>query len=156
MITIDLLKNHPESIARLAAIWHEVLGKIWAPDVMIQSVMQKYTNHLNENILPITFVALDGVTPVGMCSLRENDGIMPNITPWLGSLVVDPAYQKQGIGNMLIDATKNKAKTLGFEKLYLFAFDPTIPDYYAKHGWCTIGMDEFKGHKVTVMEIQQL
>lgn len=103
--------------------------------------------------MPITFIALDGDLPVGMCSLRENDGIRPGTTPWLGSLVVDPKYQKQGIGRMLIDATVLKAKELGFEKLYLFAFDPTIPRYYERLGWNKVGMDEFQFHPLTVMEV---
>jgi hypothetical protein len=54
---------------------------------------------------------------------------------------------------MLIDATKDKARELGFSNLYLFAFDPTLPDYYGHLGWTVIGMDEFKGHSVTVMEV---
>ncbi len=152
MITIDLLKNHQDSIPRLAAIWHEVLGKIWVPDVPIERVIQKYDSHLNDTQLPITFVATDGEKPVGMCSLRENDGIRPDLTPWLGSLVVSPDYQKQGIAPLLIEASQQKAKDLGFKKIYLFAFDPTIPDYYSRLGWSVIGIDEFKGHAVTVME----
>ncbi len=88
-----------------------------------------------------------------MCSLRENDGIRPDLMPWLGSLVVDPNYQKQGIGKQLIDATKEKAKQLGFKQLFLFALDPLIPNYYQTLGWQTIGMDQFKGNPVTVMEI---
>ena len=109
---------------------------------------------MNDQVLPITFVALDGDLPVGMCSLRENDGIRPDLTPWLGSVVVDPKYQKQGIGKMLIDVTVLKAKELGFEKLYLFAFDSTIPEYYKCLGWSPICMDEFKSHRVTVMEVE--
>ena len=152
MITIDLLKNHKDSIPRLANIWHEVLGKIWIPDAPIDHVIQKYGSHLNDTQLPITFVASDGDNPVGMCSLRENDGIRPDLKPWLGSLVVSPDYQKQGIAPLLIEATQQKAKDLGFKKIYLFAFDPTIPDYYSRLGWSVIGTDEFKGHSVTVME----
>lgn len=72
--------------------------------------------------------------------------------PWLGSLVVDSAYQKRGIGGMLINATKQKAVELHFEKLYLFAFDPTLPAYYQQYGFDNIGLDSFKGHAVTVME----
>ena len=154
MITIDLLKNHPNTITRCAEIWHEVLGKIWVPEIPVERVIQRFGEHLNESALPITFVALDAGKPVGMCSLRENDGIRPDIAPWLGSLVVDQAYQKQGIGNMLIDAVKNKARDLGFNKLYLFAFDPTIPNYYTRLGWSIIDMDEFKGHPVTLMETE--
>lgn len=152
MIKIDLLKNHPTTIPRLAKIWQEVLGSIWVPDVPIERVEQNFLKHLNENIMPLTFIALENGNPVGMCSLRENDGIRPDLMPWLGSLVVDPAFQQQGIGKMLMDMTKQKAKILGFETLYLFAFDPTIPNYYERLGWQKIGMDEFKGYPVTVME----
>lgn len=152
MITIGLLKNNPETIPTLAKIWYEVLGKIWVPEIAVETVITRFSNQLHDQELAITFIALDGDIPVGMCSLRENDGIRPDLTPWLGSLVVDPKYQKQGIGKMLIDATIAKAKQLGFEKLYLFAFDPTVPQYYSKLGWKKIGMDEFKSYPVSVME----
>lgn len=38
MLKIDLLKNHPTTIHRLAKIWQEVLGSIWVPDVSIERV----------------------------------------------------------------------------------------------------------------------
>jgi GNAT superfamily N-acetyltransferase len=117
MIKIDLLKKHPNTIPTLAHIWHEVLGKIWVPDISVERVIARFADHLNDQALPITFVALDGDLPVGMCSLRENDGIRPDLIPWLGSLVVDPKYQKQGIGRMLIDMTLLKAKERCFKKL---------------------------------------
>jgi N-acetylglutamate synthase-like GNAT family acetyltransferase len=152
MITIDLLNNHSQAIPALGAIWHEVLGKIWVPDVSVEKVIERFKAQLNETGLPMTFVAFDGTKPVGMCSLRENDGIRPDLTPWLGSLVIDPQYQNQAIGKRLIDVTKKNAKELGFEKLYLFAFDETLPDYYADLGWHKMGMDVFNNHPVTVME----
>lgn len=152
MIKIELLKNHPSSIPFLAKIWQEVLGSIWVPGITIERVEQNFIRHLNDETLPLTFIALVNNKPIGMCSLRENDGIRPDLMPWLGSLVVDRAYQTQGIGKMLLDKTKQKAIALGFKTLYLFAFDPTIPNYYERLGWKKIGMDEFKGHPVTVME----
>lgn len=154
MIKIDLLKNHPSAIPALADIWHEVLGKIWAPDVTVEHTISRFTNHLNDQALPITFVALDGDIPVGMCSLREKEDIRPDIKPRLGSLVVDPKYQKQGIGKMLIDVTILKAKELGFKKLYLFALDPTIPEYYQRLGWKIIGTDELRSHPIKLMEME--
>lgn len=152
MINIDLLKNHQNSIPKLAEIWHEVLGKIWMPELGIQEIETGYYEELNQD-MPITYIALYGETPVGSCTLLLNDGIRPDLAPWLGDLVVNPKYQKQGIGEMLIDAAKNKAHELGFRKLYLFAFDPTIPDYYTRLGWIKMGMDTFKAHPVTVMEV---
>lgn len=154
MIKIDILKNHPNTIPTLAHIWHVVLGKIWVPDVPVERVITRLEESRNDQALPITFIALDGDLPVGMCSLRENDGIRPDLTPWLGSLVVDPKYQNQGIGKMLVDVAVRQAKERGFKKLYLFAFDPTIPEYYERLGWKKIGMDEFKSHPVTVMEVE--
>lgn len=152
MITIDLLKNHPHAIPTLANIWHEVLGKIWMPEIGIEEIKSLYYEELNQD-MPLTYIALYGEIPVGSCTLQLNDGVRPDLGPWIGDLVVDPKYRKQGIGKMLVDATKNKASELGFRKLYLFAFDPTIPAYYARLDWKKIGMDEFKSYPVTLMEV---
>lgn len=154
MIKIRLLKNHPEAIPALANIWREVLGKVWLPDVKVESVIENFKLHLNDETLPMTFVAFDGEMPVGMCSLRENDGVVSDLAPWLGSLVVDTKYQKRGIAKSLMDATIAKAKGLGFESIYLLAFDRTIPEYYARFGWKKIGVDEYKSIPVTVMVLE--
>ncbi len=114
MITIELLKHHSETIPQLVQLWHEGIGRTWSPDVCISRVADKLHTHLNESTLPITWVALDNMQPVGMVSLRDNDGIRTDLTPWLGSLVVDPRYRKQGIGQRLIEATQLKARELGF------------------------------------------
>jgi predicted N-acetyltransferase YhbS len=153
MITIDFLKNHPESIIQLVHIGHEVLGKIWTPDIQIEDVITRFQTHMNDDKLPISLVAFDGSLPIGMCSLRKNEGNKAELSPLFGSLVVDPSYQKQGIGNMLINETKEKAKSLGFNKAYLFALDAAISLYYEKRGWRKIGTNEFRSYHVTVMEI---
>ena len=153
MITIDLLKNHPASIPRCAEIWHEVLGKIWMPEIEIEEIESLYYEELKPD-MPLTYIALDGETPVGSCTLELNGGIRPDLGPWIGDLVVDPKYQKQGIGKMLINAVNERAKELGFEKLYLFTFDPTITQYYKSLGWKKIGMDKFKSRSVTLMELE--
>lgn len=90
---------------------------------------------------------------VACYSLQFDDGPRPDLFPWFGDLSVKKEYQRQGIGKMLLDVAALKAKELGFEKLYLFAFDPTIPKYYEHLGWKKIDMDEFKSHPVTVMEV---
>ncbi len=55
---------------------------------------------------------------------------------------------------MLVNAVALKAKELGFEKLYLFTFDPAISEYYTSFGWKKIDMAKFKSHPVTLMEIE--
>lgn len=128
MIKIELLKNYPQAIPTLSNIWREVLGKIWMPEIEIKEIESLYHEELQHD-MPLTYIALHDQIPVSSATLELNGGIRPDLRPWLGDLVIDPKYQKQGIGKMLANATFNKAKELGFEKLYLFAFDPTIPEY---------------------------
>lgn len=151
MIKIDLLKNHPYAIPTLSNIWHEVLGKIWMPDISIEEIEALTYEELNQD-MPLTYIALDDKIPVGFCTLQLNEDIRPDLGPWIADLVVDPKYQKQGIGKMLISTTIIKAKELGLKKLYLFTFDPTIVGYYNLYGFKAIGTDKLKGFTVTVME----
>lgn len=53
MITIDLLKNHPHAIPALAHIWHDVLGKIWMPEIGLEEIESLYHEELKHDI-PIT------------------------------------------------------------------------------------------------------
>ncbi len=143
MIKIDLLKNHPQAVPALAKIWHEVLGKIWMPELGIEEIESLSYQELSQD-MPLTYIALYDKIPVGSCTLELNGGIRPDLGPWLGDLVVDPKYQKQGIGKMLLDTAVKKAKELGFEKIYLFTFDPTVADCYRRMGWKKIGVDVLK------------
>lgn len=151
---IDLLKNHPKKIDSLVQIWHQVLESKWIPDADLKKVKAEYHEHLNENFMPLTYVALFENQAVGMGSLRPNDGLQNDLGPWLGSLVVTPEFQNRKVGVMLIDAIKKKAKHLGFETLYLFTIDPTIPNYYQKLGWEPVSKDLFHHHPVTIMKIR--
>lgn len=152
MITLKLLKACPHVITPLSEIWKNELGNRWLPNVSAAHVAQKLQTHLNEDSLPLTWVAFENDTPIGMCSLRHNDGIWPNVSPWLGSLVVSASHQKRGVGKALIQLVEKKATELGFRKLYLFAFDPKIPLFYQGLGWNIMGADSFNNHPVTVME----
>jgi GNAT superfamily N-acetyltransferase len=152
MITIDLLKNHPNCIQTLAGIWYQTLGQVWLPEIEVKEIESWYHEWINDKI-PLALVAFFNDTPVGACSLQSNDGIRPELSPWIGDLVVDPAYQERGIGKLLLETAKENAKKLGYKKLYLFTFSKTLPDYYERQGWEYMGMDEYRGHPVTVMGI---
>ncbi|KTD04422.1 GNAT family acetyltransferase [Legionella geestiana] len=80
-MSIELLKSRPDTIPRLVQIWHQTLGSIWSPDVPLARVEKNFQNYLYESELPLTFVAFQDNKPVGMCSLRENDGIRPDLKP---------------------------------------------------------------------------
>jgi GNAT superfamily N-acetyltransferase len=150
---IKFLNDYPVHIPSLAKLWYEEISKIWNPDASIEKAEQKLLAHLNSDKLPMAFVALHKDQPVGMACLRENDGIQEGTSPWLGSLVVHPNYRRHKLGEILIKAVKDEAKKLGYQTLYLLAFDPTIREWYAKLGWEHIGYDELFRHRVTIMSI---
>ncbi len=154
MIKIDLLKNHTHNISALANIWHEVLGKIWFPELTIQEIVSLTYDELNNPDEVTSFVALLDDIPVGFCTLKLKEDFRTDLGPWLADVVVDPKYQKQGIGKKLVDVAVRCAKERGFKKLYLFTFDSTLPEYYESLGWKIIGMDEFRSNPVTLMELE--
>lgn len=148
-IKLELLKNHPHLIPPLAKLLHNSLGK-WTPAdlTQVEGWLHEWLNHT----IPLAYIALDDKTPIGICSLQMNDGLDSELKPWLADLCVDIKYQKRGVGELLIYTIQNKAKDLGFSKLYLMAPDATIPNYYTSLGWSTKGMGYYHGHKVTIME----
>ncbi len=148
--TITYLKDHPEHVPLLA----EWAFKAWGhfnPNASVERAKTKLLEHLNDNQLPLAYVALSDNKPVGMCCLRTNDGIRADLTPWLGSLYVEPSLRSQGIGEQLIDAVLQKARSLGFPELYLLTFDETLPHWYKKLGWKLIGEDKLNGFPVSIM-----
>ena len=150
-VEIKYLAECREHIPQLAILWYEGISKHWVPSASIERAQQNLNKHLNDEKMPLTLVVLYDGKPIGMASLRENDGICPDLIPWLGSLVIDHAYRGQGMGNKLIKAVKNQAKNFGYEKLYLLAFDKTIPSWYKQLGWKEIGTNKLFEHSVTVM-----
>lgn len=149
-LKIDLIKNHLSTIPSLALLLHDS-SKLWGSEKSLEEITMWFNEWLNEEI-PLAFIALDGDKAIGMCSLQLNDGLPSSFMPWLGDLCVAPAYRNQGIAKKLIEVAEEKAKSQGFEALYLFAPNATIPQYYARLSWIKIGTELHEGHRVTVMK----
>ncbi len=150
-IEYKLLADCPDTIPTLTELWFTELGQPWVPGADIARAHTTYQNHLNHDSLPLTVVARHEDQAIGMASLRANDGIRDDLSPWLGSLVVDPGYRRQGIGQALITRIMTLAQAMGYAHLYLFALDPTLPAWYNKLGWREIAQDQFRQRPVTVM-----
>lgn len=126
-IDIAYLKDYPQYLSLIAEWIFNEWGH-YNPGASLDSAKSKLSEHLNKDNLPITFVALENNQPVGTCSLRINDGIRPDLTPWLGSLYVDPNFRNRGLGEKLIDTVIRKAGSMKYPKLYLLTFNTTLPN----------------------------
>ena len=152
-LEIKLLSECPEYISSLAQLWYDEIGKPWVPNANVEHAEQTYRTHTNHDKLPLTFVAIYDNKPIAMASLRMDDGLGKDLSPWFGSLIVHPDYRTHGVGETLIDYAKWQAKRMGYKKLHLFTLDSTIPTWYTKLGWKHVGEDKFHHHPVTVMAI---
>lgn len=152
-IEIKYLQDCQEHIPTLAKLWYEGIRRQWVKGATVEKTQIELSHHAQKDKMPLAVVALCDNLPIGMACLRETDGIQPEKKPWLGSLVVDPKYRRKKIGERLIEEIKLLAKKSSYEKLYLLAFDPTLPNWYEKLGWEHIGYDELLGHHVTVMHV---
>jgi GNAT superfamily N-acetyltransferase len=147
---IDFLKNHP-NLTRTCAHWGLTTWGHYNDKATLERYIQNYTNHHHIDHLPLTLLALHNDYPVGMASLRENDGLNNDQKPWLGSLYVTPQFRSQGIGTALIHAIEAQAKQLGFDTLNLLTFEPHLSEWYSQLGWVVSGHDIYNSHPVTVM-----
>jgi len=52
-------RDRLEVIPELSKIWHEVLGKIWMPEIGIEEIESSNYEELNRD-MPLTYIALYG------------------------------------------------------------------------------------------------
>lgn len=139
----------------LCAWWAFKTWGRYNPAYTFSKRIDSFTQHCNTNEIPLTILSLneDGL-PVGMASLRQNDGIRPDLGPWLGSVYVDPQFRHRGIGAGLVKEIEKRAFELGYKTIYLLTYEPSLPHWYSLLGWEEIGKDVCHGNSVTVMKME--
>lgn len=151
---IVYLADHSEMVPTCAAWAFNTWGK-YNSSYTLDKRIKSFSEHCNKDQLPLTIIALNREhTPVGMSSLRSNDGIRPDLSPWLGSVYVEPAYRNRGIAGQLVRQTHCIAQELGIETIYLLTYESTLPTWYSKLGWTEMGKDVCHGNPVDVMQIE--
>jgi GNAT superfamily N-acetyltransferase len=133
VMKISYLHDRAEFIPPLASRLHEE-RKALTPDLSIEWRMEKLRTHLNQDTLPIAWVAHDGDQLLGTASLRTHDFEgRHNLSPWLGGVYVVPEARRIGIGAALCRIVVEKAQSLAFTRLFLFTLDRQ--QWYAEQGW---------------------
>lgn len=98
-------------------------------------IVEAWLRDQDEDRLPLTLVAEAGGEPVGTVSLFARDlETHHHLSPWLSALYVEPAYRRQGMGAILVQALEELATDFGVDRLHLFT---ELEDYYTRLGWQT-------------------
>ena len=103
----------------------------------VDEQMEKISERVNTDRLPLAFVARVDTVPVGTASLKIQEmSTHKHLYHWLGPVYVVPEYRNMGIGSALIKRAEAKAKELGVQTLYLHT--PDKERFYLHRGWETV------------------
>lgn len=133
-MNIDLLKYHPQHIPVLAR-WFKEESPDYFKDQSVETIASEhFISRLNADVLPISFIAYQNEAPVGTVALlTESITTHRHLAPWLGALHVHPAFRHQGAGSKLVRAAVERARALGYERLY--AGVGKAEGHYVAQGW---------------------
>jgi GNAT superfamily N-acetyltransferase len=124
--------------------------KPWFPEDTWVARQRRLEQHMNREELPIGWVAHIGDEAIGTAALRAAD--LPghgHLTPWLGGLFVRRPFRRRGIATALCTVVEEKARALGFDRLYLFT--PDQQALYARLGWSTVERVDWRGRGCDLM-----
>lgn len=125
-----------KDLAPLCAAWsYAEWGCLEDGRRSLQEVVEEYGRRANNaDGLPRTWLSLVEGKPAGMISLKQHDHEqVRDLTPWLASLFVHPAFRGRGIARELCLRMVREAKIRGFSRLYLYT--ATDRALYRELGW---------------------
>lgn len=149
--TCKYLADEPEQVATCAKWAFDAWGK-YNPTVTQDMRAERFREHCNKDKIPLTIICKVDSQIAGMASLRANDGIGEELSPWLGSLYVAEKFRRSGIGAKLIARIEREACKLGFQNLYLLTYEVTLPYWYSALGWKKTKDDILFGNSIVVMQ----
>ncbi len=148
MEIIDL-SEQPEHIPLLAS-WHHAQWRDINPGQTLRHRIDKMQAYLDDNLVPSTFVAMNGDYVLGSAAIVEYDMKIEGCSPWLASVYVYPDYRRQGIGSALVRHAMTEASNAGVREIYLFT--PDKADFYQRLGWDVVSREPYHGRNITIMK----
>jgi GNAT superfamily N-acetyltransferase len=148
-MNIALLAEFPDAIHTVAR-WHWNEWGNLNPNGSFELTLAKTSMRVNQDRVPLAYIALKGEVPVGTASLVAYDMEgREDLSPWLAGVYVHPDYRNQGVASNLVTRVCEKARSLGFSELYLYT--NTAFKLYSKLGWIESGEEHYRGRVVKIM-----
>ncbi len=149
-VTITYLADHPQHVPVIAEWVFRYWGRMYRmPSLEWQ--MERMSERLNKDRLPLALIALAGNEPVGTASLKIREMTThPQLEHWLGTVYVTEHRRCRGIGAALVERAEAEARRLGVETLYLHT--PDKESFYTSRGWLTIERPIYYDMRVAVMQ----
>ena len=141
---------------QLAAQWSFVAWRHEFPSDTVQTYLDQYALAASESEKLIeVFTAIDSQDNLlGVATLVDDDELpdAPEPGPWLAAVFVTPDARKFGVGSALVEHVVNRARELGYPKIYLYTEHQE--NWYASKSWTKIRDIVFLGLHHTVMQLE--
>lgn len=148
--TIESIADHLELIEQIAA-WHWAEWGHADPGGSLASWTEGLRQRRRRVAIPTTFVALDGDVLLGAVTLIEHDmSTRPDLSPWLGGMIVKPDFRGQGVGSALVRHAVRQAEMMGVSRLYLHTAKARA--FYERLGWLPFVETWYEVEPVSLME----
>jgi predicted N-acetyltransferase YhbS len=145
------LQQAPHLIPTLAR-WHHAEWSALNPGQSLEQRIARMSRYRTDEALPRMVVWLDGEQPLGTAALVQSDmDTRPQQGPWLAAVYVREDCRRRGIAEALISHVVAQAREAGHPELFLFT--PSQAPYYARRGWQTLAVEDYRGQQVTVMHM---
>lgn len=143
---------HVETVAQWT---YDAWGGLYPEESRMQWI-ENVRSQCGDGGVPSVFVAVvveaGEELPVGTASLTAQDmSARPELTPWLASVFVPPAWRGRGIASALVARVEAEARDAGFDRCHLYT--PDQQRLYARLGWCERERLEYRGESVTLMRL---
>jgi len=149
-VTIAYLADYPQHVPIIAEWVFRHWGRMYRMPSLAWQI-ERLSERLNKDRLPLALVALVRDEPVGTASLKIREMTThPHLEHWLGTVYVVEAWRHRGIGIALVERAETEARRLGTGMLYLHT--PDKESFYAKRGWTTVEKPVYYDMPVAVMK----
>ncbi len=149
------IKNLKDALEFLPAIarWHHDEWVDYNPDLSFEDRLKRMQEHLHDDLVPSTWVAIEAGEVIGSAAIGECDmESHPELSSWLESVFVAPEHRNRGVASKLVSAVMSEAVKENIEMMYLFT--PDRQSLYARLGWKVFSEEQYMGHDVTIMSVK--
>ena len=148
------LTEHPHHW-QTAAEWSFEAWQHEFPSDTVQTYLDQYAlaRSKPEQLLEVFAAVTDNDQLLGVATLVHDDELpdAPEPGPWLAAVFVTANARKHGAGSALVNQVVNRARELGYTKLFLYT--EHAQPWYETKGWIKIRDTIFLGLHHTVMQL---
>lgn len=127
------LEQRPHWLDGVAAAHVQAFGAL-LPEWTLEQAAEELAQPPVDGV-PQTWLAVEDGQWLGSVSLLHEDHVqIPQYSPWLASLYVQPQMRGRGVAAALVAHCVAQAAVLGFTTLYLYC-EPQLVPFYQRLGW---------------------